>query len=251
MKITFLGTGTSQGIPMIGCPCSVCRSSDPRDKRLRTSLLVRWDNCTLVVDTGPDFRYQMLRANVRHLDAILYTHEHMDHVAGLDDVRAFNYFQKTPMPLYASGHTEKDIRTRFSYAFENYPGTPAIRFKRITDKPFGIKGHRIIPVSVMHRDLQVYGFRFGDLTYITDANLIPPQAEERIKGSKVLILNALRHETHYSHFSLKEAMAWVERLQPEVAYFTHISHQLGTHQEVGKELPEHMHLAYDQLELEC
>ncbi len=247
MKITFLGTGTSQGIPMIGCDCSVCQSPDPRDKRLRSSILVEWEDCTLVVDTGPDFRFQMLRAGVKQLDAVLYTHEHTDHVAGLDDVRAFNYFQKTQMPLYASDHTEADIRERFSYAFGDYPGVPAIEFRRLTDSAFSIGGHDIQPISVMHRDLQVYGFRFGDFTYVTDANDIAPQAQKLMEGSKVLVLNALRREPHYSHFSLSEALEWVERLKPEQAYFTHISHQLGRHEEVSAELPDNVNLAWDGL----
>lgn len=250
MKITFLGTGTSQGIPMIGCDCSVCCSNDPKDERLRSSILVEWDDLTLVVDTGPDFRYQMLRAGVRQLDAVLYTHEHTDHVAGLDDVRAFNYFQKGSMPLYASDHTEEDVRKRFAYAFGDYPGVPAIRFERLTDEPFEIKGHCIVPISVMHRDLQTYGFRFDDFTYITDANHISPQAANKIKGSKVLVLNALRHEPHYSHFTLAEALDEVERLGVERAYFTHISHQLGRHEDVEISLPGHARLAFDGLKLD-
>lgn len=249
MKITFLGTGTSQGVPMIGCNCSVCGSNDLRDKRLRSSILVEWGDSTIVVDTGPDFRYQMLRAGVAHLDAVLYTHEHTDHVAGLDDVRAFNYFQKGSMPLYASEHTEEDLRRRFAYAFGNYPGVPAIEFVRINDNGFKVKGHEIMPISVMHRELQTYGFRFGDFTYITDANHIPPQAEEKIKGTKVLVLNALRHEPHYSHFTLEEAMAEAERLGVEQVYYTHISHQLGKHEEIESSLPAWARLAYDGLEL--
>ena len=250
MKITFLGTGTSQGIPMIGCDCSVCGSNDPRDQRLRSSILIEWDDCRVVVDTGPDFRYQMLRAGVKRLDAVLYTHEHTDHVAGLDDVRAFNYFQKGSMPLYASDHTEEDLRTRFGYAFGGYPGVPSIHFERLADEPFEIKGHRIVPISVMHRDLQTYGFRFDDFTYITDANHIAPQAQKKIKGSKAMVLNALRYEPHYSHFTLDEALQQVESIGVERAYFTHISHQLGRHADVERGLPEFAHLAHDGLELQ-
>lgn len=249
MKITFLGTGTSQGIPMIGCDCPVCLSPDKKDKRLRSSIYVEWDDFSLVVDTGPDFRQQMLRASIRKLDAVLYTHEHTDHVAGLDDIRAFNFFQKKPMDLFASDHTANDLRRRFGYAFGNYPGVPSIRLHEINDDEFILGGKSIQPVPIMHRDLQVFGFRFGNFTYITDANYISPEAEKLIAGSHTLVLNALRRDKHYSHFNLEEALEQIERLSPKKAYLTHISHQLGKDADLKVELPEGVELAYDGLEL--
>ena len=249
MKITFLGTGTSQGVPMIGCNCKVCESKDPKDQRLRSSIYVEWDHFSLVVDTGPDFRQQMLGEGIKSLDAVLFTHEHTDHVAGLDDIRAFNYFQKKPMDLFASDHIAADLKTRFGYAFGDYPGVPSIRLHEIHGGAFELGGNRVQPISVMHRDLQVYGFRFGDFTYITDANFISPEAEKLIRGSHTIVLNALRREKHYSHFNLEEAVEWIERLNPQKAYFTHVSHQLGLTEEINQELPDTIELAYDGLSI--
>lgn len=249
LKITFLGTGTSTGIPMIACPCAVCHSSDKRDKRLRSSILVESPTTTIVVDTTPDFRYQMLRADVKKLDAVLFTHPHKDHIAGLDDVRAFNFFQHRAMPVYANELTIEGLMREFGYAFaqKRYPGVPNLELQTITLEPFVIGDIPVMPILVWHLKMPVYGFRFGPFTYITDANRIEEGEQEKIKGSKVVVLNALRKENHVSHFTLSEAIATVRNLDIETAYFTHISHQLGFHHTVEKELPEGMHLAYDGL----
>ena len=247
LKITFLGTGTSSGVPMIGCDCEVCTSADKKDKRLRSSILVESDTTTLVVDTTPDFRYQMLRAGVKKLDAVLFTHPHKDHVAGLDDVRAFNYFLTKPMELYANALTEKAIKREFAYAFSDkkYPGIPNLSLNTIDDKPFYIGDIPVIPILVWHLKMPVLGFRFCNFTYITDANKIDEEEKEKIKGSEVMVLNALRKESHISHFTLDEAVAMVHELGVPAGYFTHISHQLGRHVEVNKILPEGIALAYD------
>ena len=247
LKITFLGTGTSSGVPMIGCDCEVCTSADKKDKRLRSSILVESDTTTLVVDTTPDFRYQMLRAGVKKLDAVLFTHPHKDHVAGLDDVRAFNYFLTKPMELYANALTEEAIKREFAYAFSDkkYPGIPNLSLNTIDDKPFYIGDIPVIPILVWHLKMPVLGFRFGNFTYITDANKIDEEEKEKIKGSEVMVLNALRKESHISHFTLDEAVAMVHELGVPAGYFTHISHQLGRHVEVNKILPEGIALAYD------
>ena len=247
LKITFLGTGTSSGVPMIGCDCEVCTSIDKKDKRLRSSILVESDTTTLVVDTTPDFRYQMLRAGVKKLDAVLFTHPHKDHVAGLDDVRAFNYFLTKPMELYANSLTEEAIKREFAYAFSDkkYPGIPNLNFNTIDDKPFYIGDIPVIPILVWHLKMPVLGFRFGNFTYITDANKIDDEEKEKIKGSQAMVLNALRKEKHISHFNLEEAVAMVQELGVPNGYFTHISHQLGKHVDVNKILPEGIALAYD------
>lgn len=254
MKLTFLGTGTSGGVPMIACPCAVCNSTDERDKRLRSSVLIHSDNhsSNIVIDAGPDFRQQMLRAKVSHLNAILLTHQHKDHTAGLDDVRAFNYFQKSSIPIYLSAETEASVRREFHYAFENgpYPGLPEMMLHRIKNEPFSIEHLQFIPIQVLHYNLHVFGFRINDLTYITDANEISLEEKQKIKGSKILILNALRKEKHISHFSLKEALEIIQEFSPDVAYLTHISHQMGKHEEVSQLLPEHIHLAYDGLTID-
>lgn len=252
MKVTFLGTGTSQGVPVIACPCKVCASDDPRDDRLRSSILIHSDAGNIVVDTTPDFRYQMLRANVKHLEAVLITHSHKDHIAGMDDIRAFNYFQQQPIDIWASEFSQAVIIREFAYAFADfkYPGIPEINLKSITDDPFSINGLTITPVNVMHHKMPVLGFRFGDFTYITDANFIAPEEKEKIKGSKVLVLNALRREQHISHFTLDEAIALGRELEIPQVYFTHISHQLGLHAEVDPTLPAGMALAYDGLTVE-
>lgn len=253
MQITFTGTGTSQGIPVIACPCDVCQSDDPRDKRLRSSIHIKTDKASIVIDTGPDFRQQMLRANIKVLDAVVFTHEHKDHTAGLDDVRAFNFVQKKAMKVYATKQVQDALKREFAYAFADikYPGVPDIILEEINAETlFTINGVTLIPILVYHYKLPVLGFRIGDFTYITDANFIPDEEKEKIKGSKIIVINALRRQTHISHFTLEEAIALMDELKPEKAYFTHISHQLGKHEDVSKELPANIQLAYDGLKLE-
>ena len=236
---------------MIACECEVCTSADPKDNRLRSSILVQSPNTTLVVDTTPDFRYQMLRAKVKKLDAVLFTHSHKDHIAGLDDIRAFNFFQQQSMEVYANEMTMKELRREFQYAFteDKYPGVPDINLFTITTEPFVIGDIPVTPVVVWHLHMRVFGFRFGKFCYITDANKIDDTEKKKICGSDVLVLNALRKEKHISHFNLEEAVQTVEELKIPNAYFTHISHQLGKHADVESELPAGMHLAYDGLEL--
>jgi len=250
LKITFLGTGTSTGVPMVACPCEVCASADKKDKRLRSSILVQSPTTTLVVDTTPDFRYQMLRNNVRQLDAVIFTHPHKDHIAGLDDVRAYNFFQHRPMDLYANEMTQEGIIREFPYAFADikYPGIPDLRLNRIDKDPFQVGDITILPIQVWHLKMPVLGFRFGDFTYITDANRIEESEKEKIRGSKQIVLNALRHEKHVSHFNLPEAIEEVQELGIPRAWFTHISHQLGKHADVNPTLPDGMELAWDGLE---
>lgn len=249
ITITFLGTGTSGGIPMIACPCEVCASTNKKDKRLRASILVRSANTTLVVDSGPDFRYQMLRADVKHLDAIVFTHPHKDHVAGLDDVRAYNFFSGKPMEVFANEMTQAVLIREFPYAFADtkYPGVPEIKLNTIAFEPFTVGDINIIPIMVWHMKMPVLGFRFGDFTYITDANRIEPQEMEKIKGSKILTLNTLRKEKHISHFNLDEGVELAKQLNAGQTYFTHLSHQMGLHNEIEKILPEKINLAYDGL----
>ncbi|XZF16120.1 MBL fold metallo-hydrolase [Chitinophagaceae bacterium MMS25-I14] len=251
MKITFLGTGTSQGVPVIGCNCAVCTSANPKDNRLRSAIWIDTPQASIVIDTGPDFRYQMLRAHVHRLDAVLFTHGHKDHTAGLDDIRAYNYFQQKAMDVYATGETQETLRREFSYIFDgfNYPGIPQLNMHRFGNAPFSINGLEVIPVRVLHYKLEVFGFRIGDFTYITDANYIAPEELEKVKGSKYFVLNALRHEQHISHFSLEEAVAVANEVGAEQTYFTHISHQLGLHDVLNEQLPPHIQLAYDGLEL--
>ncbi len=253
MKITFLGTGTSQGVPIIGCDCNVCTSADKRDNRLRVSVWIETPEASIVIDSGPDFRYQMLRANVRKLDAIIFTHGHKDHVAGLDDVRAYNYFSEKPMEIYATDETQEVLKREFSYVFNNksYPGIPQLNLHTIDgNTPFVINGITITPIRVMHYKMEVLGFRIGDFTYITDANYIDPVELEKAKGTKAFVLTALRHEQHISHYTLSEAVTIAKDVQAANSYFTHISHQLGLHAEVEKTLPAGMHLAYDGLVLD-
>lgn len=252
VKLTFLGTGTSQGVPIIACKCPVCLSNNRKDKRLRSSVLINVDGQNLVIDSGPDFRYQMLRAKVENISAILFTHEHKDHTAGLDDIRAFNWVNKKAVSIYAETRVQASLKQEFSYVFAEfkYPGIPQMNLIDLKNEAFHINGTSILPIRVRHLKLPVYGFRIGDLAYITDANYISPEEKEKLKGLKVLVLNALRKEEHISHFTLSEALELVNELKPEKAYFTHISHQMGFHDEVEAELPENVFLAYDELEIE-
>jgi phosphoribosyl 1,2-cyclic phosphate phosphodiesterase len=247
MKVTFLGTGTSQGVPVISCKCEVCQSTDFRDNRLRCSILIEINNKHILIDTGPDFRQQMLQAQVNKLDAVLYTHEHKDHIAGLDDIRAFNFFQKKHMDLYLTTHVEEAIRREFAYIFanDNYPGIPLVNLHQIDNSPFILFGERIIPIEVSHYKMPVFGYRLGDFCYVTDAKEIASEEIDKMKGSKIVVLNALRKETHPSHFTLDEAVSILKYIKPEQAYLTHISHQMGLHKEVEAELPSFIKIAYD------
>lgn len=249
--VTFLGTGTSTGIPMIGCKCAVCTSTDSKDKRLRSSVLIQSETTAIIIDTTPDFRYQMLRTNTTHLDAVLYTHPHKDHMAGLDDIRALNFLTQKPMDIYANSLTEEAVRRDFYYAFADtkYPGVPELNLITIDQSPFKIGNLPIQPILVYHHKMPVYGFRIGDFTYITDANRIDEDQMDLVRGSKILVLNALRKEDHISHFTLQQAIDVSLKLEIEEVYFTHISHQLGKHQEINVELPAHIKLAYDGLKL--
>ena len=251
LNINFLGTGTSSGVPMIGCHCEVCCSQDSKDNRLRSSILVSSSNTSFVIDTTPDFRYQMLRSKTERLDAIVYTHPHKDHIAGLDDIRAFNHFSQKPIDIYAGANTEEAIRRDFYYAFAEtrYPGVPDLNIIGIDHDSFMVGDIKVQPIQVMHHKMAVLGFRMGDFTYITDANYIEPQEQEKIKGSKVLVLNALRKEKHLSHFTLAEAIELASALEIPEVYLTHISHQLGTHTAVSHELPANISLAYDGLQI--
>lgn len=251
LHIQFLGTGTSTGIPMIGCDCTVCTSKNPKDNRLRSSILVQSQKTSLIVDTTPDFRYQMLRTHTRRLDAVLFTHPHKDHMAGLDDIRAFNFFSQKPMDIYANSLTEEAVKRDFYYAFadKKYPGVPELNLNTIDESPFVIGDIPVQPILVYHHKMPVFGFRFGDFTYITDANRIEDDQKELIRGSKVLVLNALRKEDHISHFTLQQAVDLAMELAIPEVYFTHISHQLGLHETINQELPPHIQLAYDGLEL--
>ncbi|UKN02667.1 MBL fold metallo-hydrolase [Paracrocinitomix mangrovi] len=251
LKITFLGTGTSQGIPVIACDCPTCLSKDPKDNRLRTSIMLSFNDRNLVIDTGPDFRQQMLRHEVKMVDAILFTHEHKDHIAGMDDIRAFNFRAKRDMEIYATEAVQLALKREFYYVFmdKKYPGIPQVDLNLITDKPFTLFGEKIIPIDVLHYQLPVKAFRVRDFTYITDANYISEEELEKIKGSKIIVVNALRKEKHISHFNLDEALALIAKLKPEKAYLTHISHLMGLHEEVSRELPENVSIAYDGLEI--
>jgi phosphoribosyl 1,2-cyclic phosphate phosphodiesterase len=251
LKVTFLGTGTSQGIPVIACGCEVCTSKDPKDNRLRTSIHLDINGKSIVVDTGPDFRQQMLRAEIKTLDAVIFTHAHKDHIAGMDDIRAYNFFQQKAIPVYADKIVQEGLRRDFFYVFadEKYPGIPEVEMHTIENKPFDVSGTPIIPVQVWHYKLPVLGFRFGDFTYITDANKIDAAEKEKIKGSKVLVLNALRKTEHISHFTLDEAIAIAQELEIPNTYLVHLSHQMGRHADVEKEIPKGIHIAYDGLTL--
>ncbi|MBR4738567.1 MAG: MBL fold metallo-hydrolase [Bacteroidales bacterium] len=252
MKLTFLGTGTSQGVPVIACHCGVCCSVDERDARLRTSALVQVDSRNILIDIGPDFRQQMLRHRVDHLDAILITHAHRDHVGGLDDIRSFNYVQRRKMDIYLNADAEHAIRRDYHYIFEphRYPGLPEADLHVVKDDFRVADTVTVTPVYVMHKDLPVLGFRIGAMAYITDANAIAPEEMEKLRGLKVLVLNALRKEKHFSHYCLSEALDLIAQLKPEKAYLTHISHEMGLHDEVSRQLPEGVFLAYDNEEVE-
>jgi phosphoribosyl 1,2-cyclic phosphate phosphodiesterase len=251
LKVTFLGSGTSQGIPLIGCNCAVCTSADPMDKRLRSSILVESASTRVVIDSGPDFRQQLLREKVRKLDAVIFTHEHKDHIAGLDEVRAFNFISGRHMPVYATQRVQVALKREFAYIFsdEKYPGIPEIDLYAFADERFTVGDLNFQPLNVLHYKLPVKGFRINDFAYITDANFIPEHEKEKLRNLKVLVLNALRRESHISHFTLNEAVELVKELRPQKAYFTHISHQLGLHREVNSELPTGIELASDGLQL--
>jgi phosphoribosyl 1,2-cyclic phosphate phosphodiesterase len=252
VTVTFLGTGTSQGVPVIACGCEVCTSADPRDNRLRSSIMIEAEDKTIVIDSGPDFRYQMLREKVKKLDAIVFTHEHKDHIAGMDDIRAFNYFQNSPVDIYATERVQEALKREFAYVFAQfkYPGIPQVNMHTIGLDPFDIGSIHLIPVEVMHYKLPVLGFRINDFTYITDAKTVVESEVEKIKGTKTLVINALQTESHISHFTLDEALLFAQEVGAEKTYLTHISHRLGRYQDITGQLPEGIELAYDGLKLE-
>ncbi len=252
MVVTVLGSGTSQGVPVIACDCEVCISQDPRDNRTRTSVMLSLDNKNIIIDSGPDFRQQMLREKVKAIDGIVFTHEHKDHIAGLDEVRAFNYFNQWRAQVYCSDQVKDALHREFHYAFsgERYPGIPEIDINIIGNSSFEINEIPFLPIEVKHMHMSVFGYRVGDFTYITDANYISAEEKEKIKGSQVLILNALRKEKHPSHFNLEEAIELIEELEPDITYLTHISHQFGLHEVEEKNLPPNVRIAYDGLKIE-
>ena len=254
MKLTFLGTGTSQGIPVIACDCLVCCSLDPKDNRLRTSAMITIDSCNYVIDTGPDFRQQMLREKVQDVRAVLFTHEHKDHVAGMDDIRAFNFKHQKDMDVYCDLNVQKALLREYPYVFTDfkYPGVPEVKVHQICKEDvFTINGNIFTPIEVMHYKLPVLGFRVKNLTYITDAKTISDFELEKMKGSKILVINALRLKEHISHLNLSQALDIIKKIKPESAYLTHLSHLMGTHEELVKLLPENVYVAYDGLEIEC
>lgn len=253
MRVTFLGTGTSQGVPVIGCTCEVCLSLDYRDKRLRTSIHIEAGNQSIVVDTGPDFRQQMLREGIKRIDAILFTHAHRDHTAGLDDVRAYNFIQRMDMPVFATATVLDQLKLEYAYAFNKhyYPGIPRLTLHEIGVNDFHINGIVVTPLPVMHMKLPVLGFRLGSFSYITDANYIPEATMKKLEGTRIFVINALQREEHVSHFNLRQALEMIEMIKPQDAYIVHISHKLGLHADVARELPDNVHLAYDGLQLEA
>jgi phosphoribosyl 1,2-cyclic phosphate phosphodiesterase len=253
LKITFLGTGTSQGIPVIGSQHPVCMSKNPKDKRLRSSVLIQWDDYNYVIDCGPDFRQQMLSVDCQYLSGILFTHEHADHTAGIDDIRPF-FFRQGDIPIYASMRVVKELTRRFGYIFEThnkYPGTPAVKINSLAENtPFSLGEKMVIPIEVMHNRLPVLGFRIDNFSYLTDVKYIEDQQLKKLEGTEVLVINALRKEPHPTHLNLEEALEIVQHIKPKAAYFTHISHLLGFHDEVSKELPQQIYLAYDGLQIQ-
>lgn len=253
MRLTFLGTGTSQGVPVIACHCNVCRSSDERDTRLRTSALLTTDNnSNILFDIGPDFRQQMLHHSVEHLDAILITHAHRDHVGGLDDIRSFNYVQHSKMNVYLNNEAKTALLRDYRYIFENhqFPGLPEADLHEVGAEPFLAAGETVMPIRAMHKDLPILGYRIRNFAYITDANYIAPSEMEKLKGVEILVINALRKAKHFSHYSLPEALEVIGQIQPKQSYITHISHEMGLHSEVEKELPNGVHQAYDNLQID-
>ncbi|MFN8343430.1 MAG: MBL fold metallo-hydrolase [Spirosomataceae bacterium] len=251
MLVTLLGTGTSSGVPLIGCRCAVCRSLDYRDKRLRVSVHIQTQGRSFVIDTGPDFRQQMLREGISQLDAVIFTHQHKDHTAGLDDVRAFNFLQQRDMPVYGRAEVLDQLRREFDYVFAEYryPGIPRLQLHEIVNESFTIAGIPFTPIDVLHHRLPVFGFRIGNFAYLTDVNHIPAAELPKLKDLDVLVLGALQREQHLSHYTLEQAVHVAQTLRPQRAYFTHISHKLGLHSEVEKELPSAVHLGYDGLRL--
>ncbi len=253
IRVTFLGTATSIGVPVIACDCPVCKSTDKKDKRFRASILIQIADIAIAVDCGPDFRIQMIRENVENLDAVIFTHEHRDHIAGLDDIRAFNYVLNKKIDIYGCERVMEAIKIEFPYIFADnmrYFGAPQLEIHNIGCEPFEINGVNIIPIQVMHDKLPILGFRIGDFTYITDASFISEVEKEKIKGSKVIVLNALRNSKHIAHFSVAEAVEILEELKPEQGYLTHVSHFIGLHEDVNKKLPPFIQLAYDSLVIE-
>lgn len=252
MKITFLGTGTSQGVPVIGCQCEVCTSLDFRDKRLRTSAHIEVNGLSMVIDSGPDFRQQVLANRIMRLDALVFTHQHKDHVAGMDDIRGYNFIQGRPVPVYARAEVIHQLKQEFAYVFakDQYPGVPQVEVHPIENEPFFVDEVKMIPIDVLHHKLPVFGYRIQDLTYITDASYISKHEKEKIKGSKVLVINALQHKEHVSHFSLDQALTIIEEVKPQQAFIVHISHKMGLHREISKLLPSHIELAFDGLSVE-
>ena len=251
MKVTFLGTGTSQGIPIIGSQHPVCLSTNPKDKRLRVSVLLEWGDFTILIDCGPDFRQQLLRTNCTRIDAVLFTHEHSDHTAGIDDLRPF-YFRQGNLPIYAHQRVLDALKKRFDYIFRTdnkYPGVLTLDTNAIQNTPFFVHNKKVMPIEVLHHKLPIFGFRMGDFAYITDAKTVPESEIEKLKNLDVLVVNALREKPHLSHFNLDEALAFINRIGPKKAYLTHISHHMGFHDEVQKKLPKSVFLAYDQLEI--
>lgn len=252
LKITFLGTGTSQGVPVIGCTCRGCLSDDEHDKRLRSSILIESGDQVVVIDTGPDFRQQMISAGVNRLDAVIYTHEHRDHIAGLDDIRAFNFKQKSPMDLYGEDRVLRALRSGFPYIFaeKKYPGVPQVITHAITADQFTLGHLEIIPIRMLHYRMPVLGYRIGDFAYLTDGNLIPEKEKEKLRGVDMMVINALRREPHISHFTLDQAIGIIREVGPGTGYLTHLSHQMGPAKDLEKELPEGVKIAYDGLALE-
>lgn len=253
MEVYFLGTGTSQGIPVVGSSHPVCKSTDSKDKRLRVSVWISWGGYSIVIDCGPDFRQQMLTSGCPKLDAILFTHEHADHTAGLDDIRPFFFKQKSEIPIFGHQRVLNNLKTRFDYIFETknkYPGAPSVKTYMVhNNEHFKIGNAEIIPIEVDHANLQVFGYRIQDFVYLTDVKKIDDAEINKLKGTKVLVVNALREEPHHSHFNLQDALDFIHLVQPERAYLTHISHMLGFHEEVQHRLPENVFLAYDNLKI--